>query len=151
MSDLPSGLVAAEEPTRFWDSPWGFDKDSPPPELRELFPPTPDEGDRAPSSWAMEDFLQHNAVFYNLLSGNTCHSDSYMTGVAYGNLKTALDALDEQFSPTADDWYPLVEEWLCNPNQQPPLRFVAIHVSYRYGIKEFWHPSELARENETAT
>jgi hypothetical protein len=99
----------------------------------------------------MEDFLQHNAVFYNLIKGTTCHSDSYMTGVAYGNLKFALDTLDAQFSPTADDWRGLVDSWLTNVNHQPPLRFVALHVARRYGIEEHClpTPTEETVEKET--
>lgn len=106
-----------------WDSPWGHGEDEPVPDKTSLFPR--DEPGHGPSTSGMEDFLQHNGVFLNALRGTPCHQDSYMTMVSYGRLEACLALLKETFAPTLEEWKVLTDEWLGNPNMQPPLRIVA--------------------------
>jgi len=123
-----------DPPTRYWKSPWGLEDDESPPARDTFFPPTDDSVWWYGAQMHLEDFLQHNCVFYNLLSGRSCHSDSYMTGVAYQNLEAALDLLQETYAPTAEEMQRHARAWLGNPNMQPPLRLVAVTVQRRWPL-----------------
>jgi hypothetical protein len=114
-----------------WESPWGFNADEPVPVKQELFP-APDF--KGVSTWAMEDFLQHNGVFVHGVRGNSCHSDSYMTVMSYDRANKCVDLLQETFSPTPEEWKILTDAWLSNPNMQPPLRLFALLVCRRFNI-----------------
>jgi hypothetical protein len=118
----------SEEPVRYWKSPWGCDADDPPPPREEFFPASDDSEWWHAAQMALEDFLQHNCVFYNLLNGRPCHSDSYMTGVAYGNLTGALALLRDTYSPTPEEMQRHSKLWLEGLNTQPPLRQVAVII-----------------------
>lgn len=103
-----------------WPSPWGFEESSPPPKKEELFP-----DDELPSTWGIEDFLQHNNVFLNGITGQPCHSDSYMTVLDFKASEKCVTLLEETFKPIKKDWQNLVNSWLGSPNTQPPLRLFA--------------------------
>lgn len=127
-----------------WDSPWGLEKDSEPHPREELFPPADSKG---PGTWYLEDFLQHNGVFYNGLRGedHPCHSDSYMTCVSFDRLTKCIDLLQETYGPTTEEWKLQTDRWLGSPNMQPPLRIVANTICGRFGIERIepdmkkWH------------
>lgn len=81
----------------------------------------------------VEDSLQEAGVFYNGIRGpgHTCHSDSYMTCVDFGELEKWY--AKELFSKEQFEY--CIEYWLTNPNMQPPLRLVALTITRR--MKEF--------------
>jgi hypothetical protein len=124
------------EPKRFWPSPWGLEeRDSPPPRV-EFFPES-----ESPSAWAaarlsVEDFWQHNAVFYNLLRGTTCHSDSYMTGVAYGNMNKACAEMRDAYQLTKDEALRLAEGWLSSPNTSIAMRIAVCEFARFFGVSD---------------
>lgn len=115
---------------RVWPSPWGYNAKDGPPKRIEFF-------GRAPEYTfflEMEDFLQHNGVFFNPMKNCTCHSDSYMTCVSYANMDFALDLLEETYHPTAAEWMDCLKYWMTNPNCQPPIRIVAAEIMRRNNI-----------------
>lgn len=137
-SDTPAATAWAlpAPPKRYWKSPWGYNDEDPPP--RDHFFPTSDDSDCGyAAQLSMEDFLQHNCVFYNLINGRSCHSDSYMTGVAYENLSEALQTLKDAYHPTPEEIGKITDRWDGNLNMQPPLREVS-RIIRRYG----WLPAE---------
>lgn len=81
---------------------------------------------------ALEDFFQANDVFINPFTQRCCHSDSYGTIVSYENLEKALKALDDQFSPSLEDWKKFLDYEINNPNSQPPLLLVADYIKFYY-------------------
>lgn len=83
---------------------------------------------------ALEDFLQHRAVFIGP-GGRTAHCDSYNTIVDFGALDKAMAVLEEQYHPTKEDWLPAVNHWFHGINMQPPLRLVAIMIATKFGIE----------------
>jgi hypothetical protein len=72
--------------------------------------------------YGIEDCLSSYDVFYNGISGKPCHSDSYMTCVAFDKLDIAIKELD---LPEIAVRY-AIDYWLNNPNCQPPSKIVAI-------------------------
>lgn len=70
----------------------------------------------------IEDILQNYGVFINLFSRKPCHSDSYMTGLDYKQLDLFFEEIEvpEPLAKICLDY------WLNNPNNQPPLREVAL-------------------------
>ncbi len=112
-----------------WPSPWGFEENSPPPAKRELFP---DDG--RPLTWGIEDFLQHNNVFRNGITGRPCHSDSYMTILDYESSEKCVALLEETLKPDKKDWQSLVTSWLGSPNTQPPLRLFALLLVAKFQL-----------------
>lgn len=119
-------LAPAAEPTPFWESPWGLDPDSPAPDRSEFFPESEDPAVLEYARSMLEDYLQHNAVFFNLISGKPCHSDSYMTGVAEGNLQRAVIFLRDAYGPSDEEMGRHVSRWLEAPNTQPAMRYAAL-------------------------
>ena len=104
---------------------WGLSDDGCMPKKSVLF----SEGNHDP----IEDFFQHNAIFING-RGQTCHSDSYGTIVDFSALEKSLTLLNEEFSPTKEDWIFHLSYWLGNPNMQPPLRLVALTIARKFGV-----------------
>lgn len=98
-------------------------------EKTNFFPSDPEQFDMI---GGVEDFLQHNKVFINGITGNTAHSDSYMTIVDYDALEKALNAVDDKFKPTKEDWKVCIDYWKNNVNMQPPLRLVSAYIGRRY-------------------
>ena len=115
---------------------WGLGEDDGIPAKPVLFKGTWE------STMAMEDFLQHNRVFVNGITGQTCHSDSYMTCVDYQALDKALGVLEEHYKPTVEDWKAHLRYWLTNQNMQPPLKLVALCLCRKLGV-----PSALFKES----
>ena len=108
--------------TSLYDNPWwGLDGSDGAPEKQTLFTQPNKHG--YSSTWAMEDFFQHNNVFMNS-RGQRCHSDSYGTLVDFSALDKCLKLLEDQYHPTPDDWRGLVKDWTEGGNHQPPLRLV---------------------------
>jgi hypothetical protein len=112
-------------PSVSFDSPWFF-SDGVPPEKAVLME---DMG-------ALEDFLQHNKVFINGLSGRTAHMDSYMTVVDFIALEKALALLTETYKLESQDWVKPVTHWLMNPNMQPPALIIGVELDtvHKLGI-----------------
>tara|TARA_R110002020_G_scaffold170311_1_gene359889 strand:- start:126 stop:467 length:342 start_codon:yes stop_codon:yes gene_type:complete len=71
--------------------------------------------------YAVEDCLSAYDVFYNPMSGKSCHSDSYMTCVSYEKLDTAIKEIEipNELLDAA------INYWLNDPNNQIPLKQVA--------------------------
>lgn len=116
---------------------WGYGSDSMPPEHKEMFPDPWGEC-KYVCNYAIEDFLQHNEIFYNLIKGTSCHMDSYMTGVNYNALDTALDILDKNYNQTKEEMQRIFDAWMSNHNTQIPARIVAGEIKHRYNLTE--HP-----------
>ncbi len=55
----------------------------------------------------IEDFLSENEVFLNAISGEPSHSDSYMTVVDFGALRTVL----KKNTFKKEDWLLAIECW----------------------------------------
>lgn len=77
-----------------------------------------------PHRLILEDFLQHNKVFVNGISGRPCHSDSYMTCVDFNALDQAVKLLNETVNAVPSDWLPFAKTWAFGINMQPPFRLV---------------------------
>ena len=71
---------------------------------------------------ALEDCLGSYNVFLNGISNEPCHPDSYMTIVDFANLKKAIKEIDAPKSLMEL----AINYWITNPNNQPPLRLVAL-------------------------
>lgn len=90
---------------------------------------TDTESKKRADSWGLlmriEDHLQLSKVFRNGFTGNTCHSDSYMTIVDFAALDAAF--ANSEFSP--EEWKYACEYWNTNENMQPPLRLVGATIT----------------------
>lgn len=123
----PEGTIPIDD----YDHPfWGLsEEDNGYPEKEFIFRP-----ETSPElTYVLEDFLQHNAVFTDG-RGNKRHSGSYGTIVEFAALDAALKHLDDKYHPEASDWEPAIRYWLTNPNNQPPLRLVALTIARRFSI-----------------
>ncbi len=111
---------------RYWKSPWGFKENEPVPDKAEFVR----EGKL--NYLFFEDFLQHNAVFYNLLQNRVCHMDSYMTGVDYDNLDFCFDLLSETYQVSKGQWGGYLDKYEADqPNMQIPAKIALFHLRSR--------------------
>lgn len=102
------------------DNPWGLG-DAKPPHPDEFFNGTFD------AMLAFCDFLQHNMVFINAVSGKLAHMDSYNTLVSFENLDRALLIIQTHLKPSREQWQNLLATY-DGPNNQPAgqLAFMTI-------------------------
>lgn len=124
----------SSSPNFAWPSPWGFNEGDQPPPRAELFPEPNEFGNS--DTGAFEDFLQHNGVFVNGISGKPAHSDSYMTILDSAATCAAVKLLEETFTPVQVDWQGLVNTWLGNPNMQPPLKMFATFLVAEFKLEQ---------------
>lgn len=127
-------IKTVEPPKPYWSNPWGYEDEEPPPERSTFFPEVDDDVCWYSARLSIEDFWQHNAVFYNLIKGNTCHSDSYMTGVAYANLDRAADIFKRHYSPTKEEMTRHFNSWINIQTFVPALQIAASEFCRKFDV-----------------
>jgi hypothetical protein len=117
-----------------WTS-WGFSSNCSPPSREEMFSEFGFNSKwKLASTLCIEDFLQHNEVFQNGMSGQSCNMDSYMTIVNYKALDRAIKILEEHYNPTKEEWGNVCNSWLLGINTQPPAKIVARYIKNKFDI-----------------
>jgi len=79
----------------------------------------------------MEDEFQNRNVFLNGISGEPCHSDSYMTIID-------IDAYDKAWEEikslaTKEEWLTMCDYWICQGYLTPILKLLGIWTKRKLG------------------
>lgn len=99
-----------------------------------FFTKSDDSGDLYSRQLVLEDFLQHNKVFVNGMTGRPSHSDSYMTCVDFNVLDATIKLLNETVGAVPSDWLPFAKSWAFGINMQPPFRLVGRLLIRKAGL-----------------
>lgn len=99
-----------------------------------FFTKSEDSADLYPRQLILEDFLRHNKVFVNGITGRPCHSDSYLSCVEFHVFDETIQLLNDTVGAVPSDWLPFAKKWAFGINMQPPFRVVGRLLIRKAGL-----------------